>query len=461
MSDASALDAVSAPSPRPAPGPPGLPFLGSYLEIRRRGQIGFYLESWHRYGDIIRFRLGPLVVHIIAHPDHVHHVLAGRSDNYIKGWSYTKLRIVAGLGLLTSEGELWRRQRRLIQPPFTQRSVARLGPDMNEAIDAMLARWQVASDSGTPLAIDREMAALGLSIIGKTIFGTDLSTDMRSILDAVADALAFVNRRLASFLDVPLAVPTPANRRFKRAMARFDAVVYGLIEERRRRVSDESDLLGALLAARDPETGEAMSDRQIRDEVITILIAGHETSALALSWTWYLLAQHPEVEDRLLAELATVLAGRPPTIDDVPALTYTRMVAEEAMRLYPPVWTFSREAVADDEIAGYYIPGGSIIFLSQYLTHRHPDFWERPEEFDPERFSPERAKDRPHYVYFPFGFGSRGCLGFHFAMLELCLTLASVAQRYRLRSLPGPSIEPRSRITLHPSRDLLMTVTAR
>jgi len=278
---------------------------------------------------------------------------------------------------------------------------------------------------------------------------------------AAVDVTAFVNRRLASFFDVPLVLPTAANRRFKRAVRSFDTVVYQLMAARRGQQRDTIDLLDRLLEARDDATGCPMHDQQIRDEVLTLLLAWHETSAIALTWIWYLLAQHPEVEHTLQAELAAVLGGPAATAEDLAMLPYTRMVVEETLRLYPPVWPFPRAAIADDVIGGYLIPAGSLIFPSQYLTHRHPDFWENPERFDPERFTPERSAHRARYAYYPFGGGPRSCIGSHFAMLELCLVVATVAQRYRLSLRTSPPIEPMSMVTLHPSRDILMTVEAR
>lgn len=461
MSRAPGTGMLAAPPPRRAPGPRGVPLLGSVLDLKRRGQVRFYLENWHAYGDIVRFRLGPLVAHILAHPDHIYYVLASNAQNYSKGPGYAKAQQVIGNGLLTSEGDLWRRQRRLMQPPFTYRSVLQLTGEMSEAIEAMLRRWQTVAESGAVLVVNQEMARLALTIIGKTIFSTDLEDRVRPILKATLEATSFVNRRLASFFDIPLIIPTPANRRFKNAVRTFDMVVYQLIEARRRQDRESPDLLDRLLSAHDDETGVAMNDRQIRDEIMTMLLAGHETSAVALTWTWYLLARHPEVEARLHTELAAALGGRIPDVADLAALPYTRMVVQEAMRLYPPVWTFPRAAIGDDEIGGYHIPAGSLIFPSQYLTHRHPDFWEHPELFDPERFTSERSEKRAHYAYYPFGGGQRTCIGIHFAMVEVCLVLAMVAQRYYLRLLPGPPIEPVSMVTLHPSHDLLMTLEVR
>lgn len=459
MSRAAHLKPPDAPDPgRSAPGPRGAPLLGSALDLRRRGQLQFYLQHWRTYGDVVRFRLGPFVGHILAHPEHIHHVLAGNASNYRKGPSYEKARLVLGSGLLTSEGDLWRRHRRLLQPPFTHRSVLQFGGAMADAVDEMMARWEPAIRSRSALAVDREMARLTLSILGKAIFGTNFDESVEAVIEAAAEAETFVNRRLGSAFDLPLIIPTPANRRFVRALRSFDAFVYRLIEQRRRQVRAAPDLLGQLLAAQDDETGIRPDARQIRDEVITILLAGHETSALALTWTWYLLSRHREVEEKLRCELTSVLNGRSPTLEDLPALPYTRMVVEESLRLYPPVWTFPRAAIANDVIGGYHIPAGSLIFPSQYLAHRHPAFWEHPETFDPERFSPDRARDRLRQAYFPFGGGPRTCIGVHLAMAELCFVLATIARPFRLPLLPGPPIEPISRVTLHPSRPVLVTI---
>lgn len=445
----------------PAPGPPGLPLLGSVVALHRMGQVPFYTENWRSYGDVVRFRLGPFVAHILAHPDHIHQVLATNAANYTKGPSYDKVKHFLGSGLLTSEGAPWRRQRRLMQPAFTHRAAAAFGDEMVAAIETMLAAWAGAAAVGTPLVINREMGALTLAIIGRTIFSTDFGRDVHTILAGAADATTVLNQRLATFIDLPHFLPTPANRRFKHALHQFDTFVARLIAARRREGSARHDLLDRLLAARDEDDGSAMSDQQIRDEIVTLLFAGHETTAVALTWTFYLLAQHPEVEAQLHAEVAAVLGGRPPTVADIPALTFTRLVADEAMRLYPPVWTFPRAATDADEIGGYTIPAGSLIFPTQFLTHRHPDFWEEPARFDPERFRPERAAQRHRYAYYPFGGGPRTCIGIHFALVEIVLTIAAIVQRYRLHHRPGPPIAPKSIVTLHPARDVMMTLEVR
>jgi len=280
-----------------------------------------------------------------------------------------------------------------------------------------------------------------------------------ALVEAYRDACEVINDRLSSFLDPPLLLPTPANLRIRRALRVLDGRVADIVEERRRG-GPKPDLLSKLLDARD-ESGAGMSPRQIRDEVITLFFAGHETTAVALTWTWYLLSQHPDVEAQLHAELDAVLGGQPPTSALLPRLEYTRRVLDEAMRLYPPVWTFPRQAVDEDELGGYPIPKGSLMFPCQYLTHRHPDFWEDPERFDPDRFLPERAHGRPLHAYVPFGAGPRACLGNHFALAEASLVLATVAQRYSLRLLPGHPVKPISVITLQPAHGLRMTLTAR
>jgi len=257
---------------------------------------------------------------------------------------------------------------------------------------------------------------------------------------------------------MPERIPTPRNRRFLVARRKLDEAVYRLIAGRRRSGEDTGDLLSMLLAARDEETGEGMSDRQLRDEVVTILIAGYETTADALAWTWYLLGTHPEAGARLHAELAAVLAGRVPAVEDLPQLPYTRMVLQEAMRLYPPAWGLLRQAREDDEIRGYRIPARARIVISQYVVHRHPGFWEEPEQFDPERFAPGRAASRPPFAYFPFGGGQRMCIGNNFAMMEAQLILATVAQRYRLDLVPGHPVEPEPLITLRPRHGVLVTL---
>lgn len=301
---------------------------------------------------------------------------------------------------------------------------------------------------------------LTLRIVGQALFSIDLSDEA----DTVGQGFSAVRKLLQSYVFrpfPPLSVPTPRNRRLNAAIRSLDGVVQGIIDERRQHNADSGDLLSMLLLARDEETGEGMNDRQLRDEVMTLLLAGHETTANALTWMWYLLSQHPDVEARLHTELDKVLGGNIPTVDHLPDLKYTRMVIEEALRLYPPVFGFGRKATGEDELGGYYVPANTLIWLSPYVTHRHPDFWQQPEVFDPERFSPESAANRPHYAYFPFGGGPRLCIGSNLAMMEAQLITATIAQRYLLRLVPDHPVEPEVSLTLRPKYGLPMTIHQR
>ncbi len=326
---------------------------------------------------------------------------------------------------------------------------------MTDATVAMLERWQARSDTGTPLQMEEEMVRLTLWIVGQALFSLDLSQETSTVGPAVTTVLEL----LADYVFrpfPPLSVPTPRNRRLHLAIHALDQVVYRIIAERRMLPTDTGDLLSMLLLAQDEETGQGMNDRQVRDEVLTLLLAGHETTANTLTWTWYLLSEYPEVERRLQAELNDVLGGRVPTVDDLPNLKYTRMVLEEALRLYPAAPLLSRKAVAADELKGCHVPANSMIMISPYAMHRHPAFWE-----EPERFEPERSATRPAYTYFPFGGGPRMCIGNHFAMMEAQLILSTVAQRYQARLVPGHQVEPQMSVTLRPRYGLPMTLQPR
>jgi cytochrome P450 len=316
-----------------------------------------------------------------------------------------------------------------------------------------------------------EMARLTSRIVTQALFSTSVTFEANTVGRAITELLEYVSYRFQMPFYPPPSIPTPRNRRYQAALHTLDRAIYDIIDARKKQRnvslaqearersdgSEGGDLLSLLMQVRDDErAGEGMSDKQLRDEVITLFVAGHETTAIALAWTWYLLSQHPSVEQRLYAELAEVLDGRPPATADLPNLPYTLMVIEEAMRLYPPAWVTNREAVADDEICGYHIPAKALVVISPYVMHHHPAYWEDPERFDPERFSPERSKDRPHYAYFPFGGGPRQCIGKFFALMEAQLILATIAQRYQLRLLPGHHVEAQAVTTLRPRNGLPM-----
>jgi cytochrome P450 len=411
-----------------------------------------------RYGDVISVRVLSWPTYMVYHPDDVKHVLQENHPNYNKDvYNVNLLKPLLGNGLFTNDGQSWLHQRRLAQPAFHRKRLAAFGTLITSATEDMLDRWQASAGEQQPLEIGEEMMRLTLCIVGQALFSIDLSNEA----DTVGQGFSAIRKLLQSFIFrpfPPLGVPTPRNRRLNAAIHSLDGVVQGIIKERRQHNTDTGDLLSMLMLARDEETGESMNDRQLRDEVMTLLLAGHETTSNALTWMWYLLSQHPDVEARLHAELGAVLGGNVPTVDHLPDLKYTHMVIDESLRLYPPVFGFGRKAIGEDILGGYYVPANTLIWLSPYITHRHPDFWERPEVFDPERFSPEHVANRPHYAHFPFGGGPRLCIGSNLAMMEAQLITATVAQRYLLRLVPGHPVEPEVSLTLRPKYGLPMTL---
>ena len=440
-----------------APGPSGSRILGN-LRAFRRDVLRLLLESARQFGDVVRFRLGPEIVHLVNHPGHIEHVLQKNQQNYDKRTrSAAKLRGICGESLLTSDGDTWRRQRRLIQPAFHYQRIANFAATMVETTVEMLERWEKLAQEAEPFDLASEMSRVTYTIVGRTLFGADVSANAKEVEGALEVVLEHTYHRLEKLLDLPLNFPSPANRRFQHALGAIDQVVYGIISERRKTGGRKEDLLSMLLEARDEETGQGMSDEQLRNETITLLLAGHETTANALSWTFYLLSQFPEVEDQLRTEVASVLDGRTPVLEELPRLNYTTMVINESLRLYPPIWIYERHAVADDVIEGYHIPAGSTVVISPFVLHRHPVFWERPEIFDPTRFADEALLNRSGPAYLPFGAGPHLCIGNNFAMMEARIILAMVAQRYRIRLRPGHPVEPKPGITLRPRHGLLMT----
>ncbi|MBA2679286.1 MAG: cytochrome P450 [Ktedonobacteraceae bacterium] len=447
---------------RRSPGPRTLSPLGSAPALARDTE-GFAFKMWQRYGDLVRIRFLLWPGYLLYHPDHVKYVLHDHHRNYDKQSPLlNSFRFFFGNGLFTNNGESWLHQRRLMQPAFHHKRLAHFGTIMTDTTLAMLEHWQSAGSQ--PLDIPLEMTRLTLRIAGLTLFNLDLSNDA----DLVGHTFSVILPHLTkySFLPFPpLWVPTPGNRRIIAGRETLNQVVYDIISQRRKHLTDSrmetGDLLSMLLAARDEETGEGMNDQQVRDEVMTLLLAGHETTSAALTWIWYLLSEHPEVEQRLHEEVDRVLGGQPPTVDRLDDLPYTRRVIQETMRLYPPAFFIIRHTKADDEIGGYPVPANSIIFLMAHQMHRHPAIWEEPERFDPERFTPERSASRPRFAYIPFGGGPRICIGNSLAMMEAQLVLATVVQQYSLRLVPGHPVEPQMVLTTRPRHGLPMTLHPR
>jgi cytochrome P450 len=425
-----------------------LPF-GAFGEVLR-DPLGFQLRARERFGDVVRFRNGTILVHFLYHPDHVRRVLHDCQKHYLRGWQYRLLRRLFGDNLVVSDGDFWMRQRRLAQPAFHRDRLAKYAEVMVDATGQMLGRW---GDAAAEQAIDvwREMSRLTLAIAGRALFSQDASQEADAVGREFGIVASYLEQRFNKPLTLPVWVPTATNRQFKAAKRTLYAIVQEFIRERRREGGDRGDLLSMLMQARDEETGEQMTDEQLCCEALTFLIAGHETTATALAWTWFLLASHAAVRQRVREEIEAVLGDRPPTAADVPRLRMTRMVIEEAMRLYPPIWALTREAVVEDEVGGYRIPAGSMIVLSPFVTHRHPDFWEKPDVFDPDQFSAERVAQRPKGAYFPFLSGPHQCIGNEFAMLEMCLIVAGVLQKFDLELRPGQAIQPKASLALRPN----------
>jgi cytochrome P450 len=423
---------------------------------RHSDALGFLLRLTRGRDDVVQYQSPYGAVYLINHPDYVGRVL--QDKNYVRG---PLLKLALGEGLITSEGAYWRSQRRMAQPAFHQESIATFGTLMTDAIIAMLRRWKTVADTGRPVEVAGEMTQLTLRIIGKALFGVDLASEADALIEAMTVVVEDLGSLIRTVFDSPYQMSPSRNRRLERSLEAFDRIVYGIIKNRRQENDETRNLLALFLSGHDGTTGKILNDRQLRDEIVTMLVAGHETTANMLSWAWYLLSENPGVEQRLYEELAGVVGSRLPTLHDLRKLPYHRMVLQESLRLYPPVWFISRANLAEDKIGEYTIPRNSRIVLSPYAMHRHPAYWENAEQFDPERFTPERSEGRPHYAYFPFAGGHHLCLGNNLAMMEGQLVLAMVGQRYRLRLVPGHPVEADPLITLRHRHGLPMTLDSR
>ena len=427
----------------------------------RRNPVGLMMNA-APLGDVVWWRIGRIKLFLVSKPDGIQRVLHESQRTYGKQTrGYQLVRMFLGNGLLTAEGEFWRRQRRIAQPAFHRQRVEQFGAIMQRAAGDLAKVWDERAQRGQSFDVGSDMMRLTLRIVGECL----LSTDPSQASDAVGSSLSTLFdgflRRSSSMISLPLEWPLPEHRRIQHAVATLDELVHGMIRARRANQGTRpGDLLDMLMDARDEETGERMDDKQLRDEVMTVFLAGHETTSNALSWTWYLLGRHPEIVEKLHAELDRVLAGRPPTFSDLPALPYTLQVLKESMRLYPPVWAFGRSVTEKTEILGARVEPGNIVFLSPYVTHRHPEFWPDPERFDPDRFLPERMAEQHRFAYFPFGGGPRVCIGNTFALMEGQLVLATLAQRHRLRFVDPRPVELWPQITLRPRGELRVVAEA-
>jgi cytochrome P450 len=431
-----------------APGISGLALFRLMPEFKRN-TLQTFLDLWRSHGDLVCFR-GLWTSFMLTSAEHIEYVLQTNSRNYRKGRNYKEVKAATGNGLFVSEGDVWLRQRRLAQPVFHHQRIASFAQIMTDSCEAMLKCWQPLAERNETIEVGSEMLRLTLGIVGKALFSRDLSAEADTVSQSFEVVRKHTTNRIMSVVKFPANFPTPQNRRFRQAIINSERIVYDLIKERRRGQGNPNDLLSLLMAARDEETGEGLSDQELRDQALTIIGAGYETTTQALTWTWYLLAKHPDIENKLRAEISNVLDRRTATFEDLPRMKYTLMVFQEAMRLYPPAWAISRAAIETDEIGGYRVPANSEILLLPYITHRHPKYWERAEEFYPEHFLPEKIAARPRFAYFPFGGGSRQCIGNNFALMEAQIIIATIAQKYRLQLTDERTIETETSVTLRP-----------
>lgn len=438
----------------------GHPIFGALLALRDH-RLESLLDMGSGY-DIARFRIVHQPAVLLTHPVAIQRVLVDNARNYTKRtYGYRRMRAVLGNGLVTSEGDFWLRQRRIAQPAFHRKRIDGFAEIMTRAASDMVQGWPTDGE----LFIDREMMRVTLRVVGEALLSRDVTRDADEVGDALHVALEHVMRRITTPWSLPESWPTPANRRFARAMETLDRIVVDMVEDRRRAVErgdpPGGDLLDMLLTSKDAETGESMTAAQLRDEVMTIFLAGHETTAMALTWTIHLLTRHPDVQEAVAREVDETLGGRAPGMEDFPKLALTGRVIDEAMRLYPPVWMVARMAEAEDEILGHPIRKSDYVFMSPWVTHRRPDLWPSPERFDPDRFLPERAAGRHKFAHFPFSGGKRKCIGDHFALLEARLILAVALSRARFTAASDddPVLEPL--VTLRPKDGLRVRVTAR
>lgn len=424
------------------PGPPGRPFFGNLPDFTRDA-LAYFVES-RDYGDVVLLRFGPFKGFLVYSPELVHRVLVTDAEHYYKTTGVKRsMEMLIGQGLFTNDGDSWKRQRRLVQPAFHTRRIGAYGQTMVDFTEAMLAEWQ----DGNTVDVEAAMTGLTMKIIARTLFDASLD-DTARIGEAITVALKEVDDRLNRLILLPDWAPTQSNRILKDAVKQLNVIIQGFIEDRRASGEDKGDLLSMLLLARDEDTDGVMTDQQVRDEAMTLFGAGHETTSHALAWVWAALAENPAAEARLHAELAEVLGGRAPALDDLPRLKYTEQVIKEAMRLYPPAWITTREATKDIDLGGYLVRKGEVVVLPFYAIFRDPRYFADPLRFDPDRFSAEREKDIPKYAYVPFGGGPRVCIGNAFAMMEARLILATMAQRFRLAVAPGQVVEPQRMFTL-------------
>lgn len=422
-----------------------------------RDAIGLVTDLRQRYGGISRIKLGPFIVHLISDPEHVKYVLQDNAHNYVRGRFYKNFTLFFGNGMLTTDGPEWKSRRQASQPFFHRPVLRAKSPVITECADDLVTEWESAADRGEAVDVTEGLMRLAMGVFGRMFLGTDLRKHSAELMPAVMFAMQAVLRSGSIWHLLPGWFPSGYQRTLRKHQRTLDGVMNEIVEQHIRGEIEQDSVVGALLAARD-EDGNPWPREQVLAEMKTLFLAGHETSGCAMVWTLYAIAQHVDVRQKLEAELEEVLGGRTPTVADLPNLPYLRQVIDESLRLYPPVWSYPRDVVADDTIGGYHIPAGSSVILSSYVTHHDRELWENPEALDPERFCPAHEA-KPKYAYFPFGGGARKCIGFEAALLEIQLTVATIAQRLRLEVVPGKPVTPWPKASLRPVPNLMMSAT--
>ena len=424
----------------------GIPVFGNFFRYQK-DRLAFLSRLQKNHGDLAFYQMGSRNLILVAHPDDVAWVMQKNAKNYVKA---TNLGEVLGQGILTSEGSVWRHQRKLIQPMFHHHHLASLVPLMNEKIQEHLKRLENQVAQNPKVKVSDAMMKIAYEVVGQALFGADLNPHFEELHEVMKYLNLFLTRRLYRLIPVPMKFPLPSHVRFLRGKRSLDRIMYALIDEKSKpsAASEHVDVVSLLIQAADEESGQKMDRVQVRDEAVTLLLAGHETTAQALTWTLYLLAQHPEVQARVIREVDESLKGKIPSAEDLFELPYLSQVMEESMRIHPPVWAFGRRSVDADEIRGHAIPKNAILMICPYLTHRHPDFWKSPETFNPERFDENAAKDRHKFAYFPFGGGPRQCIGKYFAMMEVKLVLIQLFQKFSVHSIPGTQVKALPQVTM-------------
>jgi cytochrome P450 len=440
------------------PGPkPKYP--GQWLVEVGRNPISFLGWMKKEFGDVVHFRLGPAKVFLVSHPDHIQEVLSTQSQNFMKGTGLQWAKRLLGDGLIVSEGDTHHRQRRMIQPSFHRQRIATYAEAMVQCASKLQESWKDKQE----LNMSDQMMRLTLQVVGKTLLNVDMEEQITEISLALTECINVLKKRLFwPYTAWVEALPIPSNLRMDRASRRLKGIVEGIIREHKKIGGDQMDLLSTLLASRDSEQdGTGMTDEQVRDEAINLLLAGYETTANALTWMWYLLSQNPGVGEKLHKEVDQVLHGRLPTVEDIPNLSYTEKVFAEALRVYPPVWVLGYQALRECQIGGYQIPKNGQIVMCQYLVHRDSRYYSDPEQFQPERWTSEFKASRPRFAYFPFGGGPRQCIGEPFAWMEGVLLTATLAQKWKFNLKAGHPVELYPSITLRPKHGMKMVLEER